>query len=413
MTQKQVIIIGGGAAGLLAAGQAAESGARVKILEKMAKPARKLGITGKGRCNITNVAEIRNFISHFGKKGNFLRQAFHQFFTQDLMQFVEGQGLPLVTERGGRVFPESGRATDVAKILIRHVERLGVEIYTNTKVDQLLISENRISGVISKGKEWKADAVIVATGGTTYPLTGSTGDGFGFAKFAGHTVLPLRPALVPLETAGKTTLRMKDLNLRNVKVSLWVNGEKTREAFGELVFAEYGITGPITLSLSGEVVDLLHAEKKVEISIDLKPALDEKKLDARLIRDFTSRSKEPFRSVLRGLMAKEMVPVCLDETKIPANKPVNQISSAERKNLRNWLKDFRLSITGHRPMEEAIVTAGGVDLQEVNPRTMESKIISGLYFAGEVLDLDADTGGYNLQAAFSTGWLAGNSAALG
>lgn len=412
MKKPTILIIGGGAAGLLAAGQAAEAGAKVMVLEKMTKPARKLCITGKGRCNITNIAEIRNFISHFGKTGNFLRQAFHQFFTPQLMEFLEGQGLPLVTERGGRVFPESGKAPDVAAVLIRYAKRLGVEIRTGVKVDNLLIEENKIKGIIAKGKEILADAVIVATGGTSYPLTGSTGDGFEFAKFAGHTVMSLRPALVPLETAGAAAGKMKDLKLRNINVTMWVNGKKTREAFGELVFAEYGITGPVTLTLSGEIVDFLREGKKIELSIDLKPALDEKKLDARLIRDFTSRSKEPFKSVLRGLMAREMVPVCIEVTKIPAEKQVNQISGEERKRLRKWLKDFRLQVTGHRPMEEAIVTAGGVDLKEINPKTMESKIVSGLYFVGEVLDLDADTGGYNLQAAFSTGWLAGNAVAL-
>ena len=406
------IVIGGGAAGLMAAGQAASQGAKVLILEKMPRPARKLCITGKGRCNITNVAEMREFIGHFGKNGNFLRQAFHQFFVPELMGFLKDQGLPLVIERGGRVFPKSGKAMDVTDCLVRFLKKLGVTIQTNSKVEKLLIENNQIKGVVVKGKTIPADAVILATGGASYPKTGSTGDGYIFAKFAGHKIIPNQPALVPLETAESAAGKMAGLNLRNINVTMFVDGKKTREAFGEVVFAEFGMTGPVILTLSKEIVKLMKQKCKVELSIDLKPALDEKKLDARLIRDFTNRSKEPFNSVLRGLMAKEMVPICIEQTKIPAKKQVNQISAEERKKLRNWLKDLRFQITRSRPMDEAIVTAGGIDLSEINPKTMESKIVAGLYFAGEIIDVDADTGGYNLQAAFSTGWLAGRSCAV-
>ena len=436
MKKHKIIVIGGGAAGLMAAGQAAETGADVLILEKMSHPARKLRITGKGRCNITNVAELREFISHFGRNGNFLRQAFHRFFTSDLMEFLEALGLSLVTERGGRVFPASGKAPDVAETLIRYVRNAGVKIRTSAMVNELLIEDGVVAGVVSKGERIESDAVIIATGGTSYPLTGSTGDGYEFAESAGHTIVPVRPALVPLETAGAAAAEMAGLNLRNINVTVFVDGRKSRSAFGELVFAEFsskavphvlnnaegalrsgsaknepcGVTGPVILTLSGEIVDLLRDGGKIELSIDLKPALDEKKLDARLIRDFSSRGKEPFHSVLRGLMAREMVPVCIENTKIPADRQANQISSDERKRLRQWLKDLRLEVTGHRTTKEAIVTAGGVDTKEINPKTMESKITEGLYFAGEVIDINADTGGYNLQAAFSTGWLAGKSA---
>jgi predicted Rossmann fold flavoprotein len=413
MKKRKVIVIGGGAAGLMAAGQAAETGADVLILEKMSRPARKLCITGKGRCNITNIAELREFISHFGKNGNFLRQAFHRFFAPDLMEFLESQGLPLITERGGRVFPKSGKAPEVTETLIRYVKRSGVTITTSSKVDRLLIENDRITGVVSKGEKIDGDAVILATGGSSYPLTGSTGDGYEFAKSAGHKIIPIRPALVPLETTGAAAGKMTGLNLRNINVSLFVDGKKSDSAFGELVFAEYGLTGPVILTLSGKIVDLLRDGRRVELSIDLKPALDEKKLDARLIRDFTNRSKEPFRSVLRGLMAREMVPVCIEATGIPGDRQANQISAVERKQLRQWLKNFRLEISGNRPIKEAIVTAGGIETKEINPKTMESKIITGLFVAGEVIDIDADTGGYNLQAAFSTGWLAGTSSALG
>ena len=415
MKKRKIIVIGGGAGGLMAAGQAAEAGAEVLILEKMSRPARKLCITGKGRCNITNVAELREFIAHFGKTGNFLRQAFHQFFTPELMDFMESRGLSLTTERGGRVFPTSGKAPDVAEVLIRYVRNTGVEIRTGSKVNGLQIEDGSVIGVILKGEKILSDAVIIATGGVSYPLTGSTGDGYEFAKSAGHTIASVRPALVPLETAGTAAGKMAGLNLRNINVTMFVDGKKSRSAFGELVFAEFakngtcGVTGPVILTLSGEIVDLLRDGRKIELSIDLKPALDEKKLDARLIRDFSTRGKEPFNSILRGLMAREMVPVCIEKSGIPAERSGNQISSNERKRVRQWLKDFRLEVVGHRPIEEAIVTAGGVNTKEINPKTMESKILKGLYFAGEVINFDADTGGYNLQAAFSTGWLAGQS----
>lgn len=411
MGKLKIIIIGGGAAGLMAAGQAAEAGADVLILEKMPRLARKLCITGKGRCNLTNVAELREFISHFGKNGNFLRQAFHRFFTPDLMEFLEEQDLPLVIERGGRVFPASGKAPDVAEVLIRYVKKLGVKIETNTKIERLLVENDRIIGVACKGRTIFGDAVVLATGGATYPLTGSTGDGYKLAKDIGHSIVPIRPALVPLETSDSSARGMAGLNLRNINVTMFVDGKRVKSEFGELVFAEYGLTGPVILTLSGIIVDLLREGREIELSIDLKPALDEKKLDARLIRDFSSRTREPFSSVLRGLVAREMVKVFIERTGIPAERQANQISAQERKNLRMLLKDFRFKISGTRPMGEAIVTAGGVDTREIDPRTMESQIISRLYFAGEVIDLDADTGGYNLQAAFSTGWLAGFSAA--
>jgi len=443
MKKNKVIVIGGGAAGLVAAAEASKNGAEVLLLEKMkrsARTARKLCITGKGRCNITNTADLRTFITHFGKKGRFLRQAFHQYFTPDTIDFFEKQGVKLVFERGGRIFPASGKAPDVANALIQFAKENSVVIKTSSPVKKLLIEDNKITGVEVNGEKISADHVILALGGASYPLTGSTGDGYKLAKSAGHNIIPIRPALVPLITKENCAGKMNGLNLRNIGVTLFVDGKKIRSEFGELVFADFGITGPITLTLSKEVIDILYDNKqqqyesvkqyssdtqrleakekkllainpscKIEISIDLKPALDEKKLNNRLIRDFTKRSTEQFSSVLRGLMAKEMVPVCINATKISPKKLVNQISSQERKKLLHWLKDFRLEIIGHRPIAEAIVTSGGVDTKEINPKTMESKICKNLFIVGELLDLDADTGGYNLQAAFSTGWVAGNS----
>ncbi len=267
--------------------------------------------------------------------------------------------------------------------------------------------------MVCGGKALGSEAVILATGGASYPATGSTGDGYRMAAAAGHAIVPIRPALVPLETAGGDAKKMSGLNLRNVRVRLLIDNRKRREAFGEMVFAEYGVTGPVILTLSGTALDALRDGHRVSLCIDLKPALDEKKLDARLLRDFAARTKEPAGSLLRGLLPREMVPVCLKRIKIPPETPAARISAGERARLRSWLKSFRLEVTGHRPFEEAIITAGGVDTREVDPRTMASHKAGGLFLAGELLDIHADTGGYNLQAAFSTGWLAGRAAAEG
>lgn len=412
MTDYDVIVIGGGAAGLMAAGQAAQVGARTLLLEKMARPGRKLFISGKGRCNLTNTAPIREFIQHFGTNGRFLRQAFHRYFAPDLMAFFEQLGVPTITERGGRVFPASESAQDIVNAFEAWNRKMGVSARLNAPVDHLFVEKKRVRGVVlHPSSQIAARAVIVATGGASYPGTGSTGDGYRFAEALGHTIIPIRPALVPLVTAGDIAQKCQGLSLRNVKVSVWVDKRKADQAFGEMLFTHFGVSGPIILTLSRDIVDALHARKKVQLSIDLKPALDEAKLDARLLRDLDANGKKQFQTLLKGLLPQKLIPVCVALTGIPSDKVCHQITADDRKRLRSWLKDFRLDITGHRSFGQAIVTAGGVDTREVNPRTMESKRISGLYFAGEVLDLDADTGGYNLQAAFSTGWLAGRCAA--
>lgn len=413
MNKRRIIVIGGGAAGMMAAGQAAAAGARVLLVEKMNRPGRKLAITGKGRCNLTNIAEIKEFITHFGPNGRFLRQAFSAFFAPELMAFLEEQGLELVNERGGRVFPAGGKAPEVVRALQQWMLRCGVELKTSTPVELLLTTNGRISGVLTKNQTLPCDGVILATGGASYAATGSSGDGYRLAASVGHTIVPIRPALVPLEIAGSLTTPMDGLDLRNVTVRLLVNGKRSRQEFGEMSFTKFGVTGPVILTLSGEVVDGLRTGAGMALSIDLKPALDEQKLEARLLRDLEGRNKEQMGSVLRGLLPGEMIPVCLQCTDIPADRPAGQVTAKERKRLKTWLKDFRLPISGHRPFSEAIVTAGGVDLKEVDPRTMESRKTQGLYMAGEVLDIQGDTGGYNLQAAFSTGWLAGRAAALG
>lgn len=410
MSQRKIIVIGGGPAGLMAAGQAAQLGAQVLLLEKMRSTGRKLFISGKGRCNITNVAPIPEFITHFGPTGRFLRQAFHRYFSEDLLEFIHELGIETVSERGGRVFPASGQAGDVVAGLTDWAIRSGAIIWTDAPAKDIIIAEARVVGVQTEHTRLDADAVIIATGGASYPGTGSTGDGYKFAKQAGHTIMPIRPALVPLVTAGGIAKKLQGLSLRNVRATVWVNGKKADEAFGEMLFSHFGVTGPIILTLSRGVVDALRAKKQVAISIDLKPALGDQKLDTRLLRDFKEHGKQQFQTILKGLLPRTLIPVCVELTGIPVDKPGNQINGEERKHIRQWLKDFRLEIKDHRTFNQAIVTAGGVATKEVYPKTMESKLVNGLYFAGEVLDVDADTGGYNLQAAFSTGWLAGRSA---
>jgi len=399
---------------MMAAGQAATAGVRTSILEKMPRLGRKLAITGKGRCNLTNVASAAEFISHFGDTGPFLRQAFHRFSNDDLVAFFEDLGVSTTIERGGRIFPTSGRARDVVDALTGWIRRQGVTVYSGVSVQDLIVEGKRVGGVRdSAGRKYHADAVIVSTGGVSYPATGSTGDGYRLAASAGHTVVPIRPALVPLETRGDTAVRLQGLSLRNVKVDIFIGGNRYAEAFGEMLFTHFGISGPVILTLSRKVVDALRHGKKVGLSIDLKPALDERVLDERLLRDFDHHGKRKFETLLKGLLPAKMIPLCVEQVGIPPERRGHQITAREREHLRGWLKDFRLEVTGVRPVDEAIVTAGGVDTQEIDPRTMASRLLEGLYFAGEVMDVDADTGGYNLQAAFSTGWLAGRSAAAG
>ena len=422
MTDKikpRIIVVGGGAAGLMAAGTAAKAGARVLLLEKMKQPGRKLAITGKGRCNLTNSAEISDSIAHFGSNGRFLRQAFHRFFNHDLIEFFAANGLKTVTERGGRVFPANGKAPEVVKALRSWLNKKDATVRLSSPVEELIVEDNQIVGVVAAGEKFSAAAVILATGGASYPLTGSTGDGYRLAESVDHNIIPIRPALVPLictpaenSTSKKFDLgRLAGLSLRNVAVRLLINNKKVREVFGELLFTEDGISGPAVLTLSGAAVDALKNQDEVCFSLDLKPALDEKKLEARLLRDLQSRGKESLDSLLRGMLPKEMVAFCLDINEISPQRQGHQVTAKERKRLRAWLKDCRLPISGHRPLAEAIITAGGIDTKEIDPKTMASCRIKNLFFAGELLNIQADTGGYNLQAAFSTGYLAGKAAA--
>ncbi len=399
---------------MMAAGQAAAMGARTLLLEKMPRPGRKLAITGKGRCNLTNVASTVEFVSHFGPTGPFLRQAFHRFSNNDLVAFFEGLGVPTVVERGGRVFPASGRAYDVVDALTQWMRAQGVTVRNGVVVESLLTDGRQVRGIRDAGgREYPADAVIIATGGMSYPATGSTGDGYRLAVSVGHAVASPRPALVPLETKGDVAPRLQGLSLRNVNVTMLVEGKKRAEAFGEMLFTHFGLSGPVILTLSGEIADVLDEGKKVAVSIDLKPALDERAMDGRLLRDFDLHGKRKFETLLKGLLPAKLIPLCAEQVHIPPDRRGHQITAEERGRLRGWLKGVCLEVTGVRPIAEAIVTAGGIDTNEIDPRTMASRRMEGLFFAGEVMDVDADTGGYNLQAAFSTGWLAGRSAAEG
>lgn len=407
-----VIVVGGGAAGLLAAGAAAEEGAEVLLVEKMKKTGRKIGISGKGRCNITNDAELPLFLEHFGKNGKFLRQCFSRFFSQEIVDLIERQGVDVTLERGGRYFPTSGKALDIVHALNNWLDALGVHIVRTQAVTSVITDNNHaVLGVRTKDAEFLAPSVILATGGASYPRTGSTGDGYKIAAKLGHTIIPIRPALVPLNCENTSITALAGLDLKNIESSLLVNGKKKASFFGELSFTSSGLSGPTILSLSGLAVDALTQKDKVEINIDLKPALHPQKLDARLIRDLTSHHKETINIVMRGLIPRQLIPICLQQCKIAPQTDAGSCPALLRKQIVHWLKNFTIPISGHRSFSEAIITAGGVNIKEVNPTTLESRKIKGLYIVGELLDLQADTGGYNLQAAFSTGWLAGKSAA--
>jgi len=415
MTSKQayqIIVIGGGPAGLMAAGQAAHAGMSTLLLEKMEQPGSKLQITGKGRCNLTNIVSQEEFITHFGRNGQFLRQAFAKFFNQELLDLMAGIGVKTLTERGGRVFPANNDAKEITKKIIKWATDQGAEIQTDTAIRQIELEGQHVIGVITHNDQFiSGQAVILATGGASFSHTGSSGDGYQMAAAAGHTITPIRPALVPLKTRGDICQRLQGLTLRNVEVHVFLDGKESFNGFGELLFTHFGISGPIILSMSGKIVDALQTKQRVDVTIDLKPALDEKKLDTRLLRDMDAHGKQYFHNLLGGLLPQKLVPVMAELCQIPLDKPCHQVTSEERNRLIQHLKHFEIEISGYLALDYAMVTAGGVSLKEIDPRTMESKIIDGLYFAGEVMDLAADTGGYNLQAAFSTGWLAGNSAA--
>ncbi len=406
----EVIIIGAGASGLMAAITAAKRGKKVIVLEKMGMPARKLRITGKGRCNLTNIAPQSEFLKRTGPDSKFLKYSFSTFFAPQLVEMLRNAGVEVVDEQGGRVFPKSEKAQDVVDALVHMTQEAGAEIRCNQTVKEILTESGKVTGVLlENGSRLLCEKVILCAGGSSYPATGSSGDGYRIAKKLGHTVSNIRPALVPVETDGDIAQRMQGLALKNVQVNVWIDGKKQGEAFGEMLFTHFGLSGPIILTLSRRFSQEISEHHSIEFSIDLKPALEHDKLDARLLRDIDEHGKRSFHSYLRLLIPSGMVPVFCELCNISPDKPANQLSAVERKKLRVLLKDFRFKILRARGFAEAIITAGGVLTKEINPTSMQSKLIEGLYFSGEVIDLDADTGGYNLQIAFSTAYVAGVS----
>ena len=413
MSSLRVIVIGGGAAGMMAAGRAAQCSATVTLLERGTSLGRKLRISGKGRANITNTADLPEFIEAFGPNGKFLYGAFSRFFRDDLLELLHEQGVATKVERGGRVFPVSDRAGEVVDALERWLTASGARVKLSSRVKSLEIANGRVVGVKLYAGRMEADAVIIATGGASYPKTGSSGDGYTFAAAAGHTIVPPRPALSALVTRETWVKEAQGLALKNVEATLFlqIGQQKTRKIaaeFGEMLFTHFGVSGPIILTLSRGVADLL-AQGNVFVSIDLKPALTREQLHARLIRDF--KQNKYFRNYLPALLPASLIEPFINLSNVDGGKPVNSVTAAERNRIVELLKDMRVTVKSMGPLEEAIVTAGGVAIGEIDPRTMMSKLVAGLFFAGEAIDLDAKTGGYNLQAAFSTGYVAGESSA--
>ena len=432
-----VIVIGGGAAGLMAGITAARQGAKVIVLERMGEPGKKMMITGKGRCNITNSCDIKEFIPNIPGTGKFLFSALQQFTNEDLLRFVREQGLETVAERGGRVFPANGKAKDVIAALVSALEKAGGRLITSVQATGLVVKPGQVIGVryrkvendgrkegqefrsVTKGKvklgaerTLDAEAVIVCTGGASYPGTGSDGNFVPVLENLGLAMEPLLPALVPLQPEEGFTEELEGLSLKNVEASVLADGKAVAKEFGELQFIRGGIAGPVCLTMSRKVARLQHFNRpELEISLDLKPALPDDKLDARILRDSQEFSKASLKEIVRKLIPQPLVGPVLDAAYLDGNKPVSQITKNDRQELIGALKHFTIPLTGTRPVAEGIVTAGGVSLKEIDPKTMKAKRISGLYFAGEVMDVDGYTGGFNLQAAFSSGYVAGLNAA--
>ena len=402
-----LVVIGGGPAGMMCALQAARRGLSVTLLDRNQMLGRKLRITGKGRCNVTNACDTREFMANIPGDGRFLYSAMSRFGTREVMAFFESLGVPVKVERGNRVFPVSGNANDVADALARECRRLGVRTL-RTSAREILTEDGAVTGVVTDQGRIACRAAALCTGGLSYPKTGSDGTGDGIAEELGHTVTPRRPSLVPLESPDGYCAEMQGFSLRNVTLSAYEDGKLIFRELGEMLFTHFGVSGPLVLSASAKMRRMGDADYRLEI--DLNPALDEKKLDARLLRDFEKYANREFQNALGDLAGRAMIPVLVRLSGIPGETKVHDLTREQRQTLLRLLKAFPVRVSGTRPIDEAIVTAGGVSTKEVNPRTMESKLVRGLYFAGELLDLDAYTGGFNLQIAWCTGYVAGNAA---
>ena len=405
---KRVVVIGGGAAGLMAAVIAGREGAKVTLLEKMNYVGKKMGITGKGRCNITNACDMSDFIKNTPGNGKFLYGAYERFTNEDLLQLLHDAGLETKVERGGRVFPASDSALDVRNTFMKLMKHYGVDVHLEEPVKKLLVDDGVVTGVVTDKETYHADAVVIATGGKSYPATGSTGDGYILAAQVGHTITDIRPSLVPIVTEESWVKDLMGLSLRNVELSVVAKNKVQAKMFGEMMFTHFGITGPIVLSLSHTVGKLMRKKNigTIGLDINLKPTLSPETLDKRLQKDFDLYSKKQLINGMKDLLPSRLIPLIIELAGIDPQKPINQISKEERQQIGYMLQHMPLTVKGLRPVEEAIVTAGGISLKEFNPKTMESKLVKGLYGVGEVLDIDAFTGGYNLQAAFSTGYVA-------
>ena len=417
----KVIVIGGGPSGMIAAITASEHGNKVILLEKMQSLGRKLLITGKGRCNITSSLGMEEFIKNTPGNGMFLYSAYKNYTNKDIIEFLEKQGLKVKKERGNRIFPVTDKSKDVLECFIKRLKELNVDIHYNTKVDEIIVQNDaetkRAIAVKTEKEIIKADKIILATGGKSYPLTGSTGDGYDMAKKLGHKIIEIKPSLVPLESYQKEICKkLQGLSLRNVAIKLMdINKNKAiYEDFGEMIFTHFGVSGPTILSSSAHLVRAKNiqekfANKQITLVIDLKPALTEEKLNERILRDFQVYKNKMFKNSLEKLLPQKLIPIVIEKSRIDSDKKVNEITKVERKNLIKILKNFELEISGFRPIDEAIITSGGIDIKEINPKTMESKLVKGLYFAGEIIDVDSYTGGFNLQIAYSTGYTAGST----
>lgn len=410
MSDFSVVVIGGGPAGMMAAGRAAQNGKKVLLLEKNDRLGKKILITGKGRCNLTQAEfDLRTLVQAYRTGGKFLFSALNAFGPQAVVEFFEAQGLEVKVERGGRVFPVTDDARDVMKVMEKYLADQGVTVWTKATVKRISVSDNLVKEVVlADGQTIVASQVVITTGGLSYPLTGATGDGFKWAKEIGHEVGKTIPALVPLKIKESWVKELQGLSLKNVELTAWQNKKKIASRFGEMLFTHFGVSGPIVLDISKEVI--LAGEKgEVELSLNLKPALTVEQLDGRIQRDFKKYQNKVFKNALDELLPQKFIPVMIKLTGIDPLKPINSIAKAERQKLLNCLSDLRFTVTGNMGYDLAIVTSGGVDTKEIDPRTMQSKKIKNLYFAGEIIDIDGPTGGYNLQAAWATGYLAGES----